>query len=292
MCLYRQKILRIFAAAFQSILLVGYLNCITVLAQKLWTLRHYLLHQVKAGTEHGLHPPFVYRLYSEVIRPQKHYYAYTHIEALRTRLLQSKDRLEVTDLGAGSRVNKQRVKSIQSIVKNAEKPPRIAQMLYRLVDHFRPQTIFDLGTSLGLTTLYLASANQEAQVVSFEGCPATANRARQHFKELAAHNIEVITGNIDNTLLPAINKIDKLDFAFFDANHRYEPTIAYFETCLAKAHEDSVFVMDDIYWSAEMTAAWKYICRHPSVMITVDLFEVGLVFFRKKQPRQHFRLKL
>ncbi len=271
--------------------LVSYLTY-KVLSQKLWTLQHYLLHQLSAGTEHGLHPPFVYRLYSEVIRMHKHYYAYAPIEQLRKKLLKSTDQIEVTDFGAGSRVNQQKVKSIRSIVKNAEKPPHLAQLLFRLVNHFEPATIFDLGTSLGLTTLYLASASKQASVFTFEGCPATAKRAEKHFKELKLSNIKLVQGNIDQTLVPALEKIEKLDFVFFDANHRYAPTMAYFEACLRKAHEDSVFVLDDIYWSAEMTAAWKEICRHPSVMITVDLFEVGLVFFRKKQPRQHFRLKL
>jgi predicted O-methyltransferase YrrM len=263
-----------------------------VLFQKLWTVRHYLLHQLRAGTEHGLHPPFVYRLYSEVIRPQKHYYAYDKIEELRSALLQSTELLEVTDFGAGSRVDVKTTKSIRNIVKWAEKPPRIARLLFRLVERFEPATLVDLGTSLGLTTLYMASATSTTRLYSFEGCPATAARARQHFAAIGAANIELLVGNIDVTLAPALEKVNRLDFVFFDANHRYAPTIAYFEACLAKAHEDSVFVFDDIYWSQEMTAAWKYICAHPSVMITIDLFEVGLVFFRKKQPRQHFRLKL
>ncbi len=82
-----------------------------------------------------------------------------------------------------------------------------------------------------------------------------------------------------------------LDFAFFDGNHRYEPTLRYFNLCAARRTERSVFVLDDIHWSAEMERAWNTIRQHPEVRLTIDLFFVGLVFFRRNQPRQHFRLR-
>jgi hypothetical protein len=40
-----------------------------------------------------------------------------------------------------------------------------------------------------------------------------------------------------------------------------------------------------------MERAWAAIKAHPSVTVTIDLFYVGLVFFRKKQPRQDFWLR-
>jgi predicted O-methyltransferase YrrM len=164
-------------------------------------------------------------------------------------------------------------------------------LLYRLIQQFNPQTIFDLGTSLGITTIYQAKACEKGRVFTFEGCPTTAQIAKENFKALKCNNIEVIVGNLDETLSKKISEIDQLDFVFFDANHRYEPTVQYFEQCLAKITEDSVFVFDDIHWSEEMHAAWNYILNHPSVMISIDLFYVGLVFFRKNQPKQHFVLR-
>ena len=99
-------------------------------------------------------------------------------------------------------------------------------------------------------------------------------------------------GNIDHTLAPALAALAQpVDFAFFDGNHRYEPTLHYFELCLAHRTDDSVFVFDDIHWSADMERAWETIKAHPEVMLTVDLFYIGLVFFRKNQPKQHFWLR-
>ena len=190
-------------------------------------------------------------------------------------------------------------KSIKNIAKNAEKSPKFGQLFFRLIQFFEFKSIFDLGTSLGITTAYLAFANtgltngltRNVEVKTFEGCPETAKIATENFEKLGIKNVEIIIGNLDETLAKKVAETEKIDFVFFDANHRFEPTIKYFEICLTKAHEESLFVFDDIYWSAEMAAAWQEIKNHPKVSVTIDLFFVGLVFFRKKQPKQHFVLK-
>ncbi len=101
----------------------------------------------------------------------------------------------------------------------------------------------------------------------------------------------IVTGNIDQTLAAHVPALESIDLVFFDANHRYEPTLRYFETCLPKTHNDSLFVFDDIHWSAEMERAWAEIKAHPAVTVTIDLFWVGLVFFRREQPKQDFVLR-
>ncbi|RZK22361.1 MAG: class I SAM-dependent methyltransferase [Hymenobacter sp.] len=181
---------------------------------------------------------------------------------------------------------------VSTIARYAAKPPRLAQLLFRLVNHFQPATILELGTSLGLTTAYLAAATTRSQVITFEGCPNTAAVAHETFEKLGLQNVRLVEGNLDQTLPATLAALPKpVDFVFFDGNHRYEPTLRYFEQCLDKAHEDSVFVVDDIHWSAEMAQAWETIKAHPAVTVTVDLFYVGLVFFRKTQPKQNFWLR-
>jgi predicted O-methyltransferase YrrM len=263
-----------------------------LLVHKIKLLRNYLSFWLASGNEHGLHSPFVYHLYTEAIRSNKNYYAFDEIEMLRHQLLNSKDKIAVTDFGAGSRVSSSNQRSISSIAKNSGKPPRLAAILFRIVNMLQPKVIVELGTSLGLTTLYLASANKQSQVYTFEGCENTAGIAFRNFKALKAENITQITGIIDQTLPDQLRKLEQIDMVFFDANHRYEPTIRYFELCLQKAHEGSVFIFDDIYWSDEMIKAWKKIKSHPEITLTVDLFYMSLVFFRKKQPVQHFTLRI
>ncbi|MDR6813141.1 putative O-methyltransferase YrrM [Arcicella sp. BE140] len=206
-------------------------------------------------------------------------------------MLKNERVIEITDFGAGSKIHKSTSRQIKQIAKSAEKPSKFGKLIFRLIQHFEPKVIFDLGTSLGVTTVYESKAKQDAKIVTFEGCPTTAKIAQENFDALEANNIEIVVGNLDETLTKQIAKIERLDFAFFDANHRYEPTVKYFEICLEKAHESSLFIFDDIHWSEEMQEAWQYIKAHPSVMITIDLFFIGLVFFRKNQPKQDFILR-
>ena len=254
-------------------------------------LRYWLL---RSGNAHGLHSPFVFSLYTTVIRHTGHYAAYARVAKRRQELLASDQVLQVTDFGAGSQVAGAggRRRAVRDIARHAAKAPRLAQLLFRLVNHFQPATTLELGTSLGLTTAYLALADSRRQVITFEGCPNTANVARETLEKLGIKNVRLVEGNLDHTLPATLASLPQpLDFVFFDGNHRYEPTLRYFEECLTKAHEHSVFVLDDIHWSAEMERAWAAIKAHPSVTVTIDLFFVGLVFFRKKQPRQDFWLR-
>jgi predicted O-methyltransferase YrrM len=254
-------------------------------------IKYYLQFLLNSKNEHSLHSPFVFELYTKIIQSKTKESVFSEIENLRKKLLKNRSIIHITDFGAGSRIYKTNQREIRQIAKNAEKNPKFGKLLFRLIKHFKPSTIFDLGTSLGITTIYESVAYADSKIVTFEGCPATAEIAQQNFDELSCKNIEIVVGNIDETLPQKLAQIKQLDFAFFDANHRFEPTVRYFEHCLEKATEESVFVFDDIHWSDEMHEAWQYIRNHKEVMISIDLFYVGLVFFRKNQPKQDFVLR-
>ena len=80
----------------------------------------------------------------------------------------------------------------------------------------------------------------------------------------------------------------KIDFFYL---HRKDATLRYFEQCLPLADKNSLFVFDDIHWSGEMESAWDTIKKHPQVRLSIDLFFIGLVFFRTEQPKQHFTIR-
>ena len=263
-----------------------------IAARYLFQLLAYLRFWLRSGNAHGLHSPFVFGLYTAVVRHTGFFGAYGLVEARRQQLLASAASISVTDFGAGSHTGAGRSRRIADIARTAAKPAPLAQLLFRLVNYFRPATILELGTSLGLTTAYLAAADSRHRVVTFEGCPNVAAVARATFSALQLSNVEIVEGNIDHTLAPALAALPgPVNLAFFDGNHRYEPTLRYFELCLAHRTDDSVFVFDDIHWSADMERAWEAIKAHPDVTLTVDLFYIGLVFFRKNQPKQHFWLR-
>ncbi|WP_183563353.1 O-methyltransferase [Mucilaginibacter sp. SP1R1] len=254
-------------------------------------VKDYLLHRLRAKNRHGLHSPFVYKLVDTVIYNYADQKVYHEVENIRQKLLVDNRVISITDLGAGSHLNNNRQKRVGDIAANALKQPKLAQLLYRLAANFKPRNIIELGTCLGITTLYLQKAAPEAHVYTMEGCPQTAGVAQETFAQAGLNSVELITGNFDDNLPGAINSLDQLDFVFVDGNHQKDATLKYFEWCLPKVHEDTVLIFDDIYWSEGMKEAWAQIKEHPHVTVTVDLFWIGLVFFKSGRVKEHFLIK-
>lgn len=258
------------------------------LAQKY--IRYYLT--AMNGKGHGVHSPFVFEFITHVLNDNKHYPAYDKVEALRQELLAENAEIEVEDLGAGSTMSKTQSRSISSIAKHAAKPPKYAQLLYRLVNYYQPETILELGTSLGISTSYMALANPHAYVVTGEGSNAIAAEATRNFNDMNLPFVELVEGNFDDTLSEMLTSMPIVDMAFIDGNHRKEPTLRYFDQILSHTHNFSMIVLDDIHWSAEMEAAWEAIKSHPQVRMSIDLFFVGIVFFREEfKVKQHFTIR-
>ncbi|MEO5910783.1 MAG: class I SAM-dependent methyltransferase [Pelobium sp.] len=252
---------------------------------------NYLRHLISAKTRHGVHSPFVYRLVDNVIYDFKDKSEYQKIENLREKLIRDDRYITITDLGAGSLVGNQKQKQIKFLAKNALKPKKLSQLLYRFAKEFQPSNIIELGTCLGITTSYLATAVPNAKIITMEGCPQTAGVAKANFDQLSLNKVDLKIGNFDELLPNVIKEEEQLDFIFIDGNHRKDATLNYFNWCLPKIHEKSVMIFDDIYWSSGMKEAWREIKQHPQVSVTIDLFWIGLVFFKKDQVKEHFRIK-
>lgn len=252
----------------------------------------FVRYKIKAGNQHVLHSPFLFEFYTNVIlKKETNLEPFSGIIARKKELEAVKNTISVTDYGAGSHWAKSSERSVSTIAKSSKKALKWQLILYRIVKkYYTNATILELGTSLGCTTAFLATANPSNQVITLEGCPEIAKIAQQTFDQLTLKNIEISVGNIDETLPQTLNKLSSVDVVFFDANHRYEPTIRYFETCLAKATENSCFIFDDIYWSNEMKLAWKELKNRPEIGFSIDFFQLGILFFRKKQPTQHYTL--
>jgi len=244
------------------------------------------------GKGHGMHSPFVFEFITKVLNDKTIYPENVKVETLRNQLLNDNTVLEVEDFGAGSVIDKKNKRTISSIAKNAAKPKKFGQLLFRLIKYYQPVTILELGTSLGITTSYFSLAKPDAKLITMEGSKEIAEVAKKNFRNLEIRNVESIEGNFDNTLSSVVRKLSSVDFAFIDGNHRKEPTERYFKEILAKANNDSVLVFDDIHWSSEMEAAWETIKKDAAVTCSIDLFFIGLVFFRKEfKEKQHFVIR-
>lgn len=236
---------------------------------------------------YGIHSPYLFYIARTIIPETAKYYSFAEVERVRGEMLKRRDEVEAEDFGVGGSA-----KNVGEIARRALKSSKEGQMLFRLVNLVKAETVVELGTSLGVTTAYLALPNKDAKVWTFEGSKALLGIAKQNWKRLGIENIEAVQGNLDETLVREAEKWGVVDFAFLDANHRKEATLRYFDVLAKHAGEKSIFAVDDIRYSREMWEAWEEIEKREDVSARMDLGSMGLVFFDKHFPKQTFRIRL
>ena len=249
----------------------------------------YFTYWLDAVNRHSLHSPFFFDFYTRVVAPTPHPSRLQTLESLRASLLQNTTRLTLQDLGAGSHRGHSTSRTVQSIARTSISPERFAHLYHRIIRHFGHTHVVELGTSLGLNALYLATAG--AQVTTFEGAPEIAGIARGIFERQPAARIRLMEGDITNTLPAYLASSGKVDLAFVDANHRYEPTVRYFQQLLQKVHSQSMLIFDDIHYTPGMQQAWEEMRRHPLVYGSADLYRCGILFFDPSLNKQHVVLQ-
>jgi predicted O-methyltransferase YrrM len=244
------------------------------------------------GRGHGIHSPLVFEFITKVLNNKEQYEDYNAIENIRHTYLRDETTVTINDFGAGSSRSGSKTRTIRSIARHAVKSRKFGQLLYRIVKYYQPVNILELGTSLGITTSYLAKGIPTARVVTFEGSEEVLNRAKSSFATLELKNVETVAGNFDDKVLPVVDQLPSVDFAFIDGNHRLEPTTRYFNTLLSKINNSSIIILDDIHWSREMEQAWTYCKDHSSVTLSIDLFFIGILIFRREiMEKQHFAIR-
>jgi predicted O-methyltransferase YrrM len=244
------------------------------------------------GKGHGIHSPFVYELIREVFNDDRDYYAYKLIETVKKNMLEDQRVLDVHDLGAGSGKKTNKKKTVCEIARNVVSEQKFGRLLFRLANFYRARVIMELGSSIGISTAYLASADAASKVVAMEGSSVIAGIAHETFQKLKLNNISQSTGNFEKTLSGEIERNPPSDLVFIDGNHRKKPVLEYFEKFLNKISASSLIIIHDIHWSREMEEAWEIIQRDPRVKMSIDIFSAGLVFFRDEfKVKQQFVIR-
>ncbi|RMA57954.1 O-methyltransferase [Ulvibacter antarcticus] len=266
-----------------------------------YQIKSYIKFLLRSSNQHGIHSPFVYDLITKCLYNKKSFSEYDTLTDYRKALLKSSESIEIKDFGQGSRVFKSDVRKISEIAKNAGIKAKRQRLLFRLVRFFNSENMLELGTSLGLATAAMSLGNPAARIDTVEGCANTSEKAQQFFDHFNLKNIRLhgmsfekyFTSVSEEKTISASEKPSKTyDLVYIDGNHNKEKTLQYFEILLKHSTNKTVFIFDDIYWSPEMTKAWKEIIELPKVTVSIDTFYWGLVFFRSEQPKQHFNIRL
>ncbi|MCX6245314.1 MAG: class I SAM-dependent methyltransferase [Bacteroidetes bacterium] len=254
----------------------------------------YIKHRFRSKSRFELHSPFVYKIYSEILTNKTSIKELQAIEKTRRKLHRDPGYIKMSDMGAGAGDIPwcHKLVPVKQVISRSCVSAPVGRILFRLVKQFQPAVMVELGTSIGMSTSYLATGNPMGEVITVEGCAETAEAARKNFEHLGLSNIRQVVGAFDEVLPLLLRKLGKVDLFFIDGNHRKTPSLNYFNQCLQHIHNDSVLILDDIHWSEEMEEAWDEIRAHPSVTVTIDLFRMGLVFFNTGLSKEDFILHL
>jgi predicted O-methyltransferase YrrM len=239
----------------------------------------------------GIHSPFVFDLVSRVFRNKIDPAIVLRNEDIRKKLKSDNRKIRVTDMGAGSVKMKGNLRKICEIARNSAVPQKYCKLLANIAGEFGNSSIIELGTSLGMSTMYMAAARPDTVVYTIEGCPSVSEIARYNFSIAGLENINLLTGSFDE-MLPVLKEQGvKPGLVFIDGNHRKEPVLKYFNQIIEMTDNDSVVVIDDIHLSNEMEQAWSEIRKMKNISFTIDINRMGIIFFRKGMTHFDYVIK-
>ena len=230
----------------------------------------------------------MFDLLKYILKDEKHLNGFEPIECIRKKMLKTRTLINFNDFGAKHGTYRVRVKTVAG---KSSKQPKFARLLYRLVNYFQPECIIELGTSIGISASYQYFALEKPCMITIEGCREIADIAGENFKTLNYNNIRVINCTFDDAISNDLRDMENFAYLFIDGNHTKDATIRYFEFFLSRRTNESVFVFDDIHWSKGMEEAWDYIRNHNAVTASIDLYQIGIVLFKRELSKQNFIIR-
>jgi predicted O-methyltransferase YrrM len=213
------------------------------------------------------------------------------VEQIRKQMLADKRTISVCDLGSGSLSLNTKTRKVTHIAKHTPVSRKYGKLLSNMASEFGDKLIIELGTSLGISTMYMAASNPDATVYTMEGCRETAAIAEQNFSNARLGNINMLQGSFDDILPRLRSEGITPGLVFIDGNHRKEPVIKYFNLITEFSDSKTVVIIDDINHSAEMKEAWNTLKNDTRVSVSIDIFQMGILFFREGINRISYTIR-
>jgi predicted O-methyltransferase YrrM len=260
------------------------------ISKTLFLLKSAAKYYLKSDTIYNIHSPFVFEFVRDILEDKRNFYAFELIKKLKYEFSKNETIVDITDLGAGSLVSNTNKRTISTIAKNSVASDQKLHYLFKLCNKYKPQSILELGTSLGISSLAMQLANTSSSITTIEGDNYLANFASNIHKENCVETIKIVNSPFDD-FIEILDPNTKFDLILIDGNHSYEPTLRYFKKLMQNINNESIMIFDDINWSADMRKAWEEIKSDNHVTLSIETFEYGIVFFRSEfKEKQNFSI--
>jgi len=240
---------------------------------------------------HGIHSPFVYDLVTRVFSRKPDSALTSSIENIRKNSANDRRVLNFTDLGAGSGRDGIEQTTVSRVTRRSSVPAKYGRFLMNMAMEFGNQLIIEFGTAAGISTMYLATGRSDSVVISMEGSGALADVAAANLEEAGIKNVRILKGPFADHFSDLAGYGCTPGLVFIDGDHRKKPLLDYFGRICELSDPETVIIIDDINYSKEMSEAWDEIKKNALVTSTIDIFRMGVVFFRKGMTANHYVIR-
>lgn len=250
-------------------------------------VKEYLGYISNAKKRHGIHSPFVYDFTDKCLSRNVDENTLKSFKTYKKALKNDPTIINVKDLGAGSKKlsNKRKVKSIYAVSSSGDK---YGKLLYKIAAHYQPKNMLELGTSLGVGSLMLASGNPKGQLHTVEACPETLKVATKNLENHQISNITFYNAAFKDYIE---QNTTIFDLVFIDGDHKSDRLLELLALLDSYIHDETLIIIDDIRWNIDMFEGWKKIINDNRYNLTIDLFRMGIIAKRKHQQREHFVIR-
>jgi len=247
----------------------------------LWRIFKYVAHffHLRHRKGHGIHSPYLFEFVNLVV------YNSEKVSIPPGVRLEHRRAREDHSLAGGEG------RSVRSFVLRSSVSEKKGALLHRIARWFRPEMMVELGTGLGISTLYLATGSPGISLHSIEGNTQRATFAAHLVNRRQLGPVSIHWGDMDEKLDEILPLMPGRFLAYVDGNHRFDPTVSYVRLLMERAGEEAVIILDDIYWSREMHRAWREIISWPEIRASIDLYHLGILLLRKDLNCAHLKMK-
>ncbi len=207
----------------------------------------------------------------------------------RLNMLADNTMLNVKDFGTGN----SGMRKVKEIARRSSTDVRYGGVMQKIIDAFKVERILELGTSVGVGTMFLARTNAKVKITTVEGCPETCKFAKSEFSKRKIANVNFINDNFDHLFDSQALNGQKFDLSLIDGNHTCEATLRYFNHIVNNhCGQKSIIVIDDINWSRDMYRVWKEISAKMQDSLRLNLFRMGIIFCGYGFPKGEVRAEI
>ena len=222
------------------------------------------------------------------------FYSAELIEDFYFQLCELDTKINFEDFGAkkNEKTKKTGEKKISEIAKKTSTRFKEGIIFQKIIDYFNVKSILELGTSLGIGTMFLSSVSNCVSVTTIEACKDIIEFTEQNFKANGINNVKFINDIFDKVFDKNSLKGQKFDLFFIDGNHTFDATLKYLQYIEQNLVSDRfIIIFDDINWSKDMYNVWKYIVKTHKDCFMMNFFRSGFLFSNYNLPKGEFYVK-